>query len=311
MQDFFNVSERAVRRQVKAFTRAEGLPISYVDSFIRWYFSVTFQLADLAKASPISPIVGLSGCQGSGKSTVAKLMANVLNGIYGVKAVVLSLDDFYLTKSEREAIARDIHPLFVTRGVPGTHDTALLKQTVHELRSREGPIHSPLFDKAEDERTNVEQWPRHSAPVQLILLEGWCVGVPPQGQADLTRPVNALEAEFDAGGVWREEVNRQLAGAYADLFSLVDILLVLQAPGFHAVSDWRWEQESRLSASFEQRYPDQPDPTMSYRQLSHFVLHFQRLTEHALKTLPKIADHLWDLAVDRSVCSYTNLRGLV
>ena len=117
MQDFFNVSERAVRRQVKAFTRAEGLPISYVDSFIRWYFSVTFQLADLAKASPISPIVGLSGCQGSGKSTVAKLMANVLNGIYGVKAVVLSLDDFYLTKSEREAIARDIHPLFVTRGV--------------------------------------------------------------------------------------------------------------------------------------------------------------------------------------------------
>ena len=40
---------------------------------------------------------------------------------------------------------------------------------------------------------------------------------------------------------------------------------------------------------------------MSRSQVANFILHYQRLTEHALKTLPDRADFLWELATDRSV----------
>ena len=79
--------------------------------------------------------MGLSGCQGSGKSTLVKAIAHVLEDVHHVNAVVLSLDDFYLTKAERELLARTVHPLFATRGVPGTHDLDLLRQTLSEGRN--------------------------------------------------------------------------------------------------------------------------------------------------------------------------------
>ena len=88
---------------------------------------------------------------------------------------------------------------------------------------------------------------------------------------------------------------------YAALFAELDALLVLQAPNFETVFAWRWQQEVQLSASFRQAYPDAPDPTMTRAQVSDFILYYQRLTEHGLKSLPTRADCLWELAADRSV----------
>ena len=283
------------------FLQEASLPDSVAFNFMRWHAGVTQSLAQRAKTADTPPLIGFSGCQGSGKSTLVALMAKVMREVYGVSTVVLSLDDFYLTKAARAALAESIHPLFATRGVPGTHDLALLNETISALRQPSGAVPVPAFDKALDDRTEIVHWRQVSAPVQLILLEGWCVGLLPQSESELESPINPMEAEQDPSLVWRREVNRQLANGYAHLFGELDALLLLQAPSFDAVFEWRWQQEQRLSEQFQQDHPDRPDPTMSRSEVADFVLHYQRLTEHALKTLPDRADFVWELATDRAV----------
>ena len=293
----------ALQAVLARFIQEASLPDSVAFHFMRWYAGVTGSLAQRAKAANTAPLVGFSGCQGSGKSTLVALMAKVMREVHGVSTVVLSLDDFYLTKAARVALAQSIHPLFATRGVPGTHDLALLNETIAALRQPppRGSVPVPAFDKALDDRPEMVHWRQVSAPVQLILLEGWCVGLSPQQESELEAPINPMEAEQDPSRVWRGEVNRQLATEYADLFSKLDALLLLQAPSFDAVFDWRWQQEQRLSQQFQQDHPDKPDPTMTRSEVADFILHYQRLTEHGLKTLPDRADFVWELATDRSV----------
>ena len=293
----------ALQAVLARFIQEASLPDSVAFNFMRWYAGVTGSLAQRAKAVNTAPLVGFSGCQGSGKSTLVALMAKVMREVHGVSTVVLSLDDFYLTKAARVALAQSIHPLFDTRGVPGTHDLALLNETIAALRQPPpgGSVPIPAFDKALDDRPEMVHWRQVSAPVQLILLEGWCVGLSPQQKSELEAPINPMEAEQDPSRVWRGEVNRQLATEYADLFGKLDALLLLQAPSFDAVFDWRWQQEQRLSQQFQQDHPDKPDPTMTRSEVADFILHYQRLTEHGLKTLPDRADFVWELATDRSV----------
>ena len=293
----------ALQAVLARFLQEASLPDSVAFNFMRWYAGVTQSLAQRAKTGETPPLVGFSGCQGSGKSTLVALMAKVMREVHGVSTVVLSLDDFYLTKAKRVALAQSIHPLFATRGVPGTHDLVLLNETIAALRQPPpgGAVPVPAFDKALDDRTEMVHWRQVSAPVQLIFLEGWCVGLAPQQESELEAPINPMEAEQDPSRVWRGEVNRQLATEYADLFGKLDALLLLQAPSFDAVFDWRWQQEQRLSQQFQQDHPDKPDPTMSRSEVADFILHYQRLTEHGLKTLPDRADFAWELATDRSV----------
>ena len=283
------------------FLQEASLPDSVAFNFMRWHAGVTQSLAQRAKTADTPPLIGFSGCQGSGKSTLVALMAKVMREVYGVSTVVLSLDDFYLTKAARAALAESIHPLFATRGVPGTHDLALLNDTISALRQPSGAVPVPAFDKALDDRTEIVHWRQVSAPVQLILLEGWCVGLLPQSESELESPINPMEAEQDPSLVWRREVNRQLATGYAGVFGNLNALLLLQAPSFDAVFEWRWQQEQRLSEQFQQDHPYRRDPTMNRSEVADFVLHYQRLTEHALKTLPDLADFVWELATDRSV----------
>lgn len=283
------------------YMKAEALPESLADDFLKWYAGVTHHLATWANERETPPLVGISGCQGSGKSTLVQLMAHVLCEVHDVSVAVLSLDDFYLPKAARLAMGKTVHPLFATRGVPGTHDLALLSGTIDGLRSSRGTVSLPTFDKARDERTEMGHWRQVGAPAQLILLEGWCMGVTPQRGAELLAPVNRTEEEADADLIWRTEVNRQLSGDYADLFAALDALLVLQAPDFDAVFEWRWQQEQRLSEQFQRRHPDSADPTMGRDEVADFVLHYQRLTEHALRTLPDRANFVWELEPDRSV----------
>ena len=291
----------ALQTVLARFLQEASLPDSVALNFMRWYAGVTRSLAQRAKTAEIPPLVGFSGCQGSGKSTLVALMARVMREVHGVSTVVLSLDDFYLTKAARAALGESIHPLFATRGVPGTHDLALLNEAISALRQPAGAVPLPAFDKALDDRTELVHWRQVSAPVQLIFLEGWCVGLSPQSESELEVPISPMEAEQDPSLVWRREVNRQLANGYADVFGQLDALLLLQAPSFDAVFEWRWQQEQRLSEQFQRDHPDKPDPTMSRSAVTDFVLHYQRLTEHALKTLPDQADFVWELATDRSV----------
>lgn len=234
-------------------------------------------------------VIGLCGAQGSGKSTIAAATVRLLQA-QSLSAFTVSLDDFYLPRAERARLARTVHPLFATRGPPGTHDPAEAGAVLDALRQT-GRVALPAFDKAADEPAPRESWRTVKAPVDVVLFEGWCVGARPQSSAALARPVNALEAEEDPAGVWRGAVNRQLAGPYRALFARLDALAFLAAPSFEVVLGWRAEQEAKLIA--------RTGRGMDAAQLARFVAHYERLTRWLLAEAPGRADLVFRLAADR------------
>lgn len=236
----------------------------------------------LARARSTPLVVGVSGGQGSGKTTLAAVLETLLTCSAGLRVVRFSLDDFYLSRRDRRTLATDVHPLLVTRGVPGTHDAA---RGVAVLRGLTGgpsaPIRIPGFDKARDEPVAAVDEAVVEGPVDVVLFEGWCVGIGPEPDERLTAPVNALEASEDPDGIWRRWVNGRLSGPYREWFALIDLLVFLQVPDFEAVRRWRTLQERGLSAA-------RPggEGVMTDAEVGRFVMHYERLTRHALRTLP-------------------------
>ena len=232
-------------------------------------------------SSPL--LVGINGAQGTGKSTLAQFLLQVLNN-NGSRTASLSLDDFYLPRTDRETLARTVHPLLAVRGVPGTHDVALLASCLQTLRTwpagKSAPW--PCFDKASDDRAGGVQ--SVEGPLDVILLEGWCVGTPPEPAAILATSCNELERYDDANGRWRRYVNERLGAEYQALFRELDLLCFLQAPGMQAVRRWRIEQEARLRAT------NVGSALMSDADVLQFIQYFERLTRAALRTLPGAAD---------------------
>jgi D-glycerate 3-kinase len=235
-------------------------------------------------------IVGLCGAQGSGKSTLAAGLAALFAG-EGTPTAILSIDDLYRTKAQREQLARDVHPLLRTRGVPGTHDVALGLSVLDDLAAGR-PTRLPRFDKAIDDRAPTAQWETAPAGTRLLILEGWCVGARPQADAALTEAVNRLERDEDFDGIWRRYVNAELAGPYQALFGRLDRLILLAAPGFEIVLRWRIEQEDQLRRA--------RGIGMSDAEVARFIAHYERLTRHILAEMPGRADLTLSLAEDRS-----------
>jgi D-glycerate 3-kinase len=265
-----------------------GAAPSEIEGLARWI---------AARVQPPSTLIlGINGAQGSGKSTLAGRLRHQLRQEHALDAVVLAIDDFYLTRAERSALAGSIHPLLMTRGVPGTHDVELLSRTLDRLRHLETgrTLRLPRFVKAQDDRAPDEGGEPVAGPVDVVLFEGWCVGTPPQRAADLAEPINRLEADEDRDGRWRRHVNAQLAGPYARVFEGLDHLVFLQAPAFEVVHRWRLEQE----AGNAKAAPGSAH-VMDADALERFIAHYERLTRHALETLPSRADVVFELDAER------------
>lgn len=237
-------------------------------------------------------VVGVCGAQGSGKTTLVARLAQRFP-----RSATLSLDDLYLSREARRALARDIHPLFATRGVPGTHDVALGQEVLARLGAGE-PVRLPRFDKARDDRLPEEDWPQARADCELVLFEGWCVGARAQPAAALAVPVNALEAEEDADAKWRVHVNSALKGDYASLFGRLDRLALLAAPDWATVPRWRMQQEEDL-----RRRAGAGAGIMADAEIARFTAHFERLTRWILAEMPARALTLYLNAQRRPVAT--------
>jgi D-glycerate 3-kinase len=231
-------------------------------------------------------VLAISGLQGSGKSTLADAVVAAAR-VRGHVAATLSLDDLYLTAAQRRALAGEVHPLLRTRGPPGTHDLALAAQVLDAIAAGR-PLRLPRFDKLADDRLPEHAWVRVDAPLDLLVLEGWCVGVPAEADAALAAPLNALERDEDAHGTWRRYCNDALARHYPALWDRADRLWALQAPSFEIVTAWRGQQEQALMAAAPGR------AGMDAAALARFLQHYERVSRQALRTLPARADHvLW------------------
>ncbi len=254
------------------------------------------RIATGARASPRSPLlVGICGAQGSGKTTVSAQIQALLQGD-GLKVVVLSIDDLYLTRETRAELGKRVHPLLQTRGVPGTHDVELGLAVIEAL-GHAGTVSIPEFDKSSDDRVPSTKWRQVDAPVDIIILEGWCVGATPQSESALLTPINDWERTFDPDGAWRRFVNQSLAGRYQRLFSRIDLLILLKSPAFDVVFGWRLEQEQKLRETVEKQGRHAAH-VMSDTEVLHFISHYERLTRHILNEMPARADVL--VALDTS-----------
>lgn len=212
-------------------------------------------------------LIGIAGAQGSGKTTLARAAAARLGG------VALSLDDVYLTRAERAALAISVHPLLAVRGPPGTHDLDLAEMVIDQLLDGR-PVLLPRFDKLADDRSEPEAF---GGVARVVLIDGWCLGAAAQDDAALTTPVNALEREQDQDGIWRRWANMALSGPYQRFFGRFDAILHLAAPDFDAVLDWRCEQEAGLVSLAP------PDlPAARREEIARFIQHFERITRHML-----------------------------
>ncbi len=240
-------------------------------------------------------VVGINGAQGAGKSTLFNLLEVTLSLGFGQRVVGFSLDDIYKTRAARERLAADIHPLLVTRGVPGTHDVELGISLLEQLRqSQDGSVVKiPVFDKSIDDRCPERAWQECSGAVDVVVVDGWCLGAAPQSEQELLQPVNELEATEDPDAVWRRYVNDQLKGPYQQLFDQLDLLIMLKVPSMESVFEWRTLQEKKLADRV--RYLDQEGRSdglkiMSESEIHRFIMHYERLTRMMLERMPEIAD---------------------
>lgn len=234
-------------------------------------------------------VLGINGAQGTGKSTLCEFLTLILEEGFGLRVAGFSIDDIYKTRAEREILARSVHPLLLTRGVPGTHDVAMGMATLDRLRrARAGDsVALPSFDKARDDRKPEAQWPRVAGPVDVIIFEGWCLGAKPQAEAALLQPINALETNEDSGGTWRRYVNDRIKNEYAILFRQLDVLIMLKAPRMDKVFEWRGLQEEKLAA---REGKTQPHRLMDAAAIRRFVEHYERITRHMLDEMSERAD---------------------
>ncbi len=283
---------------LEGFTARHKLPSDYAEAVGRVVVPLARRLHDSRRLKGKPLLVGISGAQGSGKTTLASVLAEWLERELDLATACLSLDGLYLRKAQRSELSRRVHSLLETRGVPGTHDVARAEDLLDLLTDagHERPVALPVFDKALDDRAPAGQWPVVDTPVDVVLFEGWCVGARPQALRALAEPVNALEAERDRSGRWRRYVNERLRTDYASLYLRLDLLVMLRVPSFEKVLEWRLLQEQKLRERLRDRArTGARPPGMSNEEIAHFVGHYERLTRHMLESMPDHADAVIDI----------------
>jgi D-glycerate 3-kinase len=231
--------------------------------------------------------IGIAGAPGSGKSTLARCLVSLLDRA-GLPACHLSLDDYYLPRARREWLARTHHPLLLQRGVPGTHELDRLMEDLDRIRNGSAMgMNIPVFDKSADDRAPSRQWRTLEHDPLVTVLEGWCVGGPPQERSELTNEVNELERIEDKNGYWRRRLHYCWTDYHLALASRLDEVWYIRIPDWNCVLDWRWQQECELPVK------NLKDRT----EVSDFLARFERIVRHMQETHPDWADVI--LSTDR------------
>ena len=251
----------------------------------RIYIPVSFWIDNKYKKKGKTLFLGLSGGQGSGKTTVVGILKIILKKYFKRKIHVTSIDDFYKTLEERNKISSTIHPLFKTRGVPGTHDTNLIKKFFDFIKKKKfKKFKLPKFDKSIDDRLKKKYYFNIKEKPEVVILEGWCVGAKPQSNSLLKKPINILEKYEDKDLIWRKHANHKLKKEYKKLFAMIDYFIFMKIPYFNMVFKWRLLQERKLKKMSHAK-----KRIMSYNKIKRFIMFYQRITLQMLKDMPKIA----------------------
>ena len=235
-------------------------------------------------------LIGLTGGQGSGKTTLSIFLQKILIDVFKKRAVGFSIDDIYKTKEDREKIAKKIHPLCSVRGVPGTHDIGLGNETINSLFEAKPNTYTyiPSFSKILDMHHPKKDWRKYKGRPNFIFFDAWCGGAKPIPNSKWRPPLNKLEKEKDPEQVWAKWSNNELAGDYQKLFNRFDKLIFIQVEKMKNVYENRWLQEKNMSKGIKDK--KLLKNIMNKNQIKKFVMHYERLTRHILDEMPNQAD---------------------
>ena len=243
------------------------------------------------KKSPL--IIGLSGGQGSGKTTISSILSLILKKYFKLKVFKISIDDFYKTKKQREILSKNKHSLLLTRGVPGTHDIKIMLDFFRKIKTKNfKSLKLPKFNKANDDRYKKKHWYKLKSRPDVVIFEGWCVGAKPQSLRLLKKPINAIEKAYDKSLKWRRFVNLQLKTNYKKLYSQLDSLLYLKVKNFNLLKKWRIKQEEKLWLKSKSR---KNLKIMNKKEVINFMQTYQRITEQMFKDAPKYSSIIMNL----------------
>ena len=256
-----------------------------IKSLKRIYIPMSFWIDNKYKKKGKTLFLGFCGGQGSGKTTVTRILKIILTKFFERRIHVSSIDEFYKTSKDRIKMANEIHPLFKTRGVPGTHDINLVKNFFDIIKKKKfKKIKLPKFEKAADNRLKKKYWYNIKQKPEIVILEGWCVGARPQSSSLIKKPINILEKYEDKDLKWRKYVNEKLKKEYKKLFAMIDHFIFMKIPNFKMVFKWRLLQENKLKKKSHLN-----KKIMSYNGIKRFIMFYERITLQMIKDLSKSA----------------------
>ena len=246
-------------------------------------------------------ILGLSGGQGSGKTTISSIISIILNKYFKLNVFKISIDDFYKTRKKRLELSKKVHPLLMVRGVPGTHDINIMLDFFKRIKEKKfKSIKLPRFNKATDDRYNKKLWYSVKRRPDVIIFEGWCVGAKAEQNYSLKTPINSLEKLKDQKQIWRRFVNKQLKSKYKKLYDQLNCLLFIKAKNFSLLRYWRIKQEKKLRLKSKR---SNKLKIMSDKEIINFMQTYQRLTQNMFKSVPKYASIILNLNSNQQIKS--------
>ena len=256
-----------------------------------------------SKAKSKNPFfLGLVGGQGTGKTTTSSILEIILKKHFKLNVFKISIDDFYKTREERLNLSKKIHPLLMTRGVPGTHDINIMLDFFKKSKSRKfKPFKLPKFNKAIDDRCKKNQWFTLKKRPDVIIFEGWCVGAKAEKNSTLKKSINSMEKSKDTKLIWRKYVNNELKSKYKKLYDQLDCLIYLKAQSFSLLQKWRLIQEKKLW--LKNKNKKTKNKIMTKEDVLSFMQTYQRVTQNMFKFAPKYASIIFNLNSDHQIKS--------
>ena len=237
--------------------------------------------------------IGLAGGQGTGKTTISSIIKIILEKYFKLKVLKISIDDFYKTRKERINLSKKIHPMLMTRGVPGTHDIKMMLEFFKKTKVKSfKKMKIPNFNKAIDDRSPKKNWYSINQQPDIIIFEGWCVGARAEINKTLKKPINSIEKTNDENLVWRKYVNHQLKTKYKKLYSQLNCMIYLKAKNFSLLQKWRLKQEKKLWLKTKKKSRHK---IMSKGDVINFMQTYQRITQNMFKNMPKYASIILNL----------------
>ena len=245
--------------------------------------------------------VGLAGGQGTGKTTISSLIKIILSKYFKLKVFRISIDDFYKTRKERTNLSQRIHPMLLTRGVPGTHDINMMLSFFRKVKSKNFKrLKLPKFNKAIDDRYDKKKWYNLKVKPDVIIFEGWCIGAKAEKTNTLKKTVNSMEKLRDQRQVWRNYVNEQLKSKYKNLYSQLNCLVYLKAKNFSLLQKWRLKQERKLLIKSKKNLNLK---IMDKNDVLNFMQTYQRITQNMFKSMPKYSSIILNLNKNHQIQS--------